>query len=155
MYASQRLSRGRTNEAWDGYDDTGGQTIGVAAITVNLLERTNSNSSIFTLAADELTIDADGTYAFWFRGSSTSSNGTRSTSRWFLEEDPGGGFVEVPGTRFFTYDRNLGSGDDTGAASCILQVTAGNIYRLRAIRDSGSDNTIIADGSGLSVVKLF
>ena len=48
-------------ETWDGYDSAGLQTVTTTAITTNLdTERTNSNSDVFSLASDILTVSRKG-----------------------------------------------------------------------------------------------
>lgn len=146
------------NDVISTYDNAGGQTF-TGTITINLdTVKANTNSSIFSLATDVITVNANGSYAFSYDctlGINTGSN-ARSQCQTFLEVDTGGGFVEVDGSRAATYNRNLAQGQNTSSMSNLtLSVAAGDQFRLRATRISGSSTIVtIADGSRLSVMRV-
>ena len=53
------------------------------------------------------------------------------------------------------YNRSTASGENTGTASVILSVGAGDKFRIRVARLAGTDTIrTIADGSGLMIVDL-
>jgi len=148
--------------AFDCYDNTGGQAISATPITLNLdTTRFDSGSGAFTLTADELTVANADVYEITFRVSTVTGNlDTRASNAFFLERDTGGGFVEVDGSRAFTYTRwtvpGFG-GHGTGSVTIVLDLGAGDILRVRvvelAVSIAGNVTTMV-DGSGLSVMAL-
>jgi collagen type VII alpha len=149
---------GTASEVIDVYDNAGGQTFTTTPITVNLdTTRYNSNGSIFTLSNDEITVNTDIRALIIFRVSIGIGSGTaRSTSTAYIERDTGSGFSEVDGSRIFMYNRTLDNGDQTGTGQLVLDVSSGDKFRIRAVRNTGSDTLeTIADGSGLTITDLM
>lgn len=147
------------NDAIDVYDNTGGDTFTGTAITVNLdTVRKNTDSSLYSLASDEVTIASTGVYLVNFRIGTDGQTGTaRSIARGWIELDPAtGSFAEIDGTRVYMYCRQVDRGEGTGSASLVLDVTAANSkLRLRVIREAGADTLqTITDGSNLTIVRL-
>ena len=146
---------------WDGYDATGGLTVSTSNVTVPIdTERVNTHPDIFVfdgIAANNVQINASGTYEFEYSVSIDASTTTRSTCRIFLRRSVDGGvaFSEVVGGRCFTYNRTSAAGEDTGSAKVIVEdVQAGYVFGLRAIRIAGGDCVTIANGSRLTIKKL-
>jgi hypothetical protein len=138
---------------FDAYDNAGGDAMG-SGVTVNLdTIRKNSSAGVFSLSSDVLTINADGTYTFQYRVSGTLSSGTRGAFRAYLEEDAGTGFAEVDGSRAYAYGRITTYPEGTAVGFVTLDVASGSAYRLRALDEAATFNTV-ADGSGLVVIKL-
>lgn len=89
---------------YDAYDSTGAQTINGSAATVNInTERTNSDSSMFSLASDVLTVSLIGGGTIDMSYRSTIGNTGTDDFGWelFVEQAPAstGVFAEVTGTR--------------------------------------------------------
>ena len=136
------------------FDTTGGQTFSTSAITLNLDTTTASNGSAISLASDEFTISTAGDYLFKLDVSTKcESTSGRSVAMAFIERQPSGGaYAEVDGTRAFMYNRNSTAGDQTGSVGIVLSVSANDKYRVRLIRDAGTDTLeTIADGSRLVI----
>ena len=144
-----------TPSLYDVYDTTGGQTFTSGTITINL-DTERYNNGTFSLVSDEVTVNTDMTAVITFRVSTTVSTGSaRSTSYAWLEEDSGSGFVEVPGTRIFMYNRLLNNGHQTATCVLIMDITSGYSYRIRCARLYGTDTlTTIADGSSLTIQEI-
>ena len=149
-------------EAINVYDNTGGQSFTTTPVTVNLdTTKTNTDAAHYSLATDEVTVKKAGTYKFEYEVALELLAGSNddASSRIHLDEDSGGGFGEVDGSRAFGSHSNIESGDtpdhDTPSGSIVLVVAANNKYRLRAVRHSG-DGTLstVADGSRLTVTRL-
>lgn len=140
-------------EVFDAFDNTGGDNISTG-ITVNLdTERKNSDPTVFDLASDVLTINQSGTYTFQFRVGATLTAGTRGAIRAFMEEDTGGGFTEIEGTRAYAYGRITTYPEATAVGFFTMDVASGSAYRVRSLVESGTFSTV-ADGSSLVVTKV-
>jgi hypothetical protein len=147
----------RASEAVDVYDNAGGQTFTTGTITLNLdTTRINTDTSVYNLSGDVLTVNSAIRGLIQFRVSTDVSSGTaRSISYAWLERDTGSGYSEVDGSRVYMYNRSTASGENTGTASLILSVSAGDKFRIRVARLAGSDTIrTIADASGLMIVDL-
>ena len=89
---------------YDAYDSTGAQTINGTAATVNInTERTNSDSGMFSLASDVLTVSLIGGGTIDLSYRSVIGNTGSGDFGWelFVEQAPAstGVFAEVTGTR--------------------------------------------------------
>jgi len=148
------------NYVFDCYDSTGGQTFTTTPVTINLdTERINTDSTIFVLNTDDsVTINTDGLFLFIARVSTDISSGTtRSTSRIWLEVSNNGGstWISIPGTYAYMYNRTVNVADDTGIINCVLNVSSGDRFRIRAERVDGSSTiTTQSEGTGLTVCSL-
>lgn len=147
-----------TNEGYDVYDNAGGQTFTTGTITVNLdtVRTDTTGGAEFSLSGDEVTVNNTGTYLVIFRVSFDQPSGnSRAVAGIFLERDTGSGFAEVDGFRAFTYVRNSAEGENTSNVQGILQVTSGDKFRIRALRQAGTSTIrTIADGTGLTLAEL-
>jgi hypothetical protein len=142
---------------FDVYDNTGGQTFTTGTITVNLdTVRTDTSGSVFSLAADEVTVSTTATFLVMMRVSFDQPSGnSKSNARIFLERDSGAGFTEVDGFQAFTYVRNNAEGENTANAQGLLEVTSGDKFRIRAFREGGSSTIrTLADATGLTLLEL-
>jgi len=83
---------------FDGYDNTGAQSITGADATLNIdTARVNGDSDVFALASDVLTITDTGTYLFLARV--TVGNGGDNEIEAWLEKCPSGGaYAKIDGT---------------------------------------------------------
>jgi hypothetical protein len=138
------------------YDNLGGQTF-TGTITVNLDSvKKNTNSSIYSLAADVVTVNQDGTFMFMYDCGLDLNSGTTTESSSFLEEDSGSGFVEVDGSRAYAHHRSSNQATITSSVGIAFDVTAGDQFRLRAQRVDGSGTLItLADSSRLSIMRIL
>jgi hypothetical protein len=145
---------------WDGYDNTGGTTVGASNVTVAIdTERVNTHPDVFVFDGTEpnhVQINMPGTYEFEYSVTLDASTTTRSSCRiWLRRLNPGASFGEVTGSRSFTYNRTTAAGEDTGNAKIILEnIVAGTVFGLRAIRIAGGNCVTVADGSRLTIRKL-
>jgi hypothetical protein len=141
--------------AYDVYDNAGGQSPGASIATVNLDTVRQSNSN-YSLATDEITVNSDGLYEVTFTGSADDTNGTRSTTAWFLEDNSGGAFTEVDGSRCFTYQRTTADGENSCSRTVILNLNTNNVIRLRMdVLDNNAGVTTLADGSSITIKKFI
>lgn len=136
---------------FDAYDNAGGQAVNGSAITLNIdtIRRNNAN---YTLSSDEITINSDGTYEIRYEGTVVNATGTIGDTRFYLEVDTGGGFALEDGSECRAYNR-----DTTNAGTCgrsvVMDLTNGDIVRIRAIAGSGTGTTL-ADSSSITISKL-
>lgn len=144
---------GRIRQAIDVYDNAGGQTFTTGTVHLNLdTTRINTDTTFFSLANDNVTINSNGTYEVTYRVSTDISSGAaRSTSKAWIAKNG----VEVDGSRVYMYNRVNGNGANTGSATMLLQLTAGDVINVYVNRVGGTDTlTTIADGSGLTITQL-
>lgn len=143
---------------FNAYDAAGGNSVSSTLTTLNVdTERVNTHPDIFVLAADEVQINASGTYVFEYNASYDVSVATRTSARTLMErEAPGGAFTAIPGTLSFGYHRQTTNGEDTHSAKFILDdVSAGDKFRIGGIILAGAAAiTQIADGTSLTIRKL-
>lgn len=133
-------------DQFDVYDNVGLQTFTSGAITVNLdTIRKDTGRGVFSLASDQVTINVTGTYVFTYR---LSIKATESSSRGFLEKNS----VEVDGTSAYTNHQKDATRYNTVTMVAIIDVVAGDVFRLRAVRESGSTTQkTVADGCSLTI----
>ncbi|MCA9385641.1 hypothetical protein KC717_03260 [Candidatus Dojkabacteria bacterium] len=139
---------------FDVYDNTGGQNF-TTAITINLdtIRRDQAN---YSLAADVITVNSDGTYNITYTCSSTATQNNRTGSSCWIERDTGGGFTEVDGSRCYAYHRVTATGDDSCTRSIIEDLSAGDDFRLRTEQfTGGAVLSTLADGSSMTFQKLI
>lgn len=142
-----------TADVFEAYDNTGGQTFTNTAVTLNLdTERTNTNTSIFSLSDDVLTINATDAFIFVYRMTAGITVGTRKQGIVYLEQNSGS-WVEVDGSRASGYART-GTEYGTAAGFCAVSVTSGDTFRLRVTGVDTDTNTTQADKSGLMVYRI-
>lgn len=107
----------------------------------------NSDGAVFSLATNEVTVNKTAhfqvTAECYFNNTSTSRS---EYSKW-LEKDSGGGYAEVPGTRFATYQRGYDSGH-SASMTTIISVASGDKFRLRVQRTDGGATTGYQDANG-------
>ena len=104
-------------------------------ITVEFQELVRQDTP-FAYSAGEITINQTG----WFRVTvdlTAQSNATRSSIAGRLEVNTGAGFNVVAGTEFGTYART-GQTYDTTGFTILLNVTSGDIIRVRAAEGAGT-----------------
>jgi hypothetical protein len=137
--------------AW--YDSVGGGSF-AAAITVPMAtERHNSAPEIYNMSSGILTVAEAGLYFFSFAVGVSHAGSTEMIFNIILEQDPDTGiFTEVPGTTTYT---TFLTGFGTGFNTALLRVGIDYRYRLRVSSLVGGSNSLIANGSHLSVFRLF
>lgn len=144
------------NKFFDAYDAVGGVSINSLTTVSFATERQNPDPDIFELAGGEVTINLSDKFMFIYRVSVDNVNGSnRSDFISYIERDSGSGWSEVPGTRGHGYNRQASEGMSTVTVACVLDVENGDKYRVRAFRDSGSDDLeTIADGSSITIFSI-
>lgn len=140
------------------YDHAGGQSfqLGTGPHLLNLdTEKLNSAPEFYAMVSDILTIAEAGLYLFSFQFMA-STNGNAVSHVW-LEEDPDTGVfaVALPATAYFPTPASI-NGISTVTVTSLIQVGIDYRYRIRFEQSHGSTPaTTVADGSKLSVVRLF
>lgn len=139
------------------YDTTGGQTFTGTLAPVNLdTTAKNMSTTLYSLAADVITVAVAGTYKIEYQVSlDISASNSRSACETALQIDTGGGFGDVAGTLAYTYNRLLAVAENTAAASIVIDVGAGDQFQLRATRIAGGATiSTRADGTRLTITRL-
>jgi hypothetical protein len=147
---------------WDGYDTTGGTTVGVTTAVVTIdTERVNTHPNIFVhdgISANAVQINMSGVYEFDYSVSIDSTDATlRSSCRTGIQRSTDGGtvFTGLTSSSSYTYNRLTAAGKATASAKVILEeVAPGTLFRVTAIRFGGVNCTTIADASRFTIRKL-
>lgn len=138
---------------FDAYDSSGGLTLTTSWQDVPF-DVVRKNSGEFSLTSDtELTIPFTSTYHLTVRVSTNITSGTnRSDSKIRLVKDTGSGYIEVPGSIAFIYNRMLDKGTGTANITILDDFADGDKIKVQVARDSGSDTIeTLANGSSLSL----
>ena len=127
------------------YQSTGGITaIAATAVTLNLSStQTNSNATVFALAANELTVNKTATFKITTDSYINNSSTARCEYSLWLEKDG----VEVAGTRHASYQRGYDSGQSQSMTT-IIDITSGEVLRIRIQRTDGTGTTGYQDDNG-------
>ena len=130
------------------YLSTGGLTSQAAIERTLVLNEThvNSNTSVFSLSSNQITINKDGDFKFsvdcYFNNSSTS----RTEYSIWIEQNG----TEVNGTRAGIYQRGYDIGQ-TSSINAILSVSSGDVIQIQVNRTSGTASNGYQDANGTRV----
>lgn len=143
-----RSVRASSTQVFNAYDSSGNQNFtGTTTININA---TRIADSIYTLNSDQVSVDADGTYEVEGRVTLKSSGGNRTQADSWLELNS----TEIPGTRGTQYLRQNAYGA-TASLKAIIDLTSGDVLRLRAQRVTGSGTLrVVANASSLIIKKV-
>ena len=131
---------------------TGGVTgVAATATTLVLNAADSGNSAEFTLLSSEITVAHTGRFLITADCHFNTGGSSRSEFSKWLEVDSGSGFTEVPFTRFATYQRGYDSGT-SGSMTRHLDVTTGDVFRLRVQRTDGGATTGYQDNNGTRLI---
>ncbi len=155
-FTSVHCGEVKTDRIYDIYDSAGGQTITASAITIALnTVRSLSDTYSFNNSSGELEFITANQCWVSYRVSADDTSNSRSVTRCFMEIDTGSGFSEVAGSRTYLYNRTTTAGENSAHAMMLIDADAGDKVRVRASRETGSNNITIADGSSLSIFPVF
>ena len=117
-----------------------------------------SPAAVFSLntTTGELAINKTGIFKIDYRATADTNDGTRRTTETLLEIDTGSGFAEISASlgssRAYSYNRNNASGENTASAQAILNVTTGDVIRIRIRRSNGTGIVqTVPSGTSISV----
>ena len=135
------------------YLSTGGVTAVAAAETTLVLneESKNSDSSIFYLSSNTITVNKTSTYLIIGECYFNTGGSSRSEYTIWLEQNN----VDVNGTRSGIYERGYDSGS-TGCFSIIIPVIDGDVFKMQIQRTDGGATTGYQDnyGTRLSFIEI-
>jgi hypothetical protein len=144
-------------QAFDGYDNTGGVTLSTTATVLNIDTERKSDDA-YTLAADVVTINQTGTYQIVARITVTPTDGNDKNTeliRLIGQNDVGAGFVNIDGAICEESIRNHANENGSCTITWIQDYTAGDDIRLQhQISGVGVTGTTVADGSGIIITML-
>ena len=109
----------------------------------------NSNTSVFSLASDIVTVNKTGTYLITYDVVTDCTSGsarTESQAELFVND------VNDANTFSGMYNRLAGQGLSTGTATCIKDLTSGDNLRIKALK-TGSD-TVASIINRLTIMEL-
>ena len=111
--------------------------------------RYNSNGSIFSESAGEVTMTTTGIHRFHADVTTKiTSGGSRSDCEIELQRKPSGGsFSQVAGSTAITYNRTSGRGEQTSSIDILYNVTSGDAYRVVVKRQGGTDTIVVQGGA--------
>lgn len=135
---------------------TGGSDTSVttAFTAVNLGNQVVASGFTHTPGSPDVTVDFTGIYEIeYYINADNNASNTRSESEARLEIDTGGGYVAVPDTQSGMYHRNTAQNRNTGSASTITLLNAGDQIRLVHRMESGSGvGRSLGFGTGLKII---
>ena len=131
---------------------TGGATGIAGTATVLVLDRTkvNSNTSVFSLSSNELTVNKAGNYLIVANTSLVDPGTERTEYDFWLQVDTGSGFGNVTGAKALIYSRAYSTGS-SGTVSIILPMAAGDKLRLQVLRSTGA-GTVSQENNSTSLI---
>jgi hypothetical protein len=124
------------------YDGTGGQSLSVSAVTVNLDTEVESGDR-YALASDVVTFQADGFYRVTANAVidiTNTSGGSDSEVRVWLEEDTGSGFAAIPDAFATQHEFEINAGGCSLSIALMRSFANGDQLRFRAQRANGTTN---------------
>lgn len=125
-----------TSSVFYAYDTTGGQSIAGTEITVNI-DTTVVSDSIYSLAADEVTVSEAGLYKITAKVGTDDTNttgGARAVNEIRIQNNA----ADIAGAVNYCYHRETTS--NTCEISILSTLSASDVIRVRAIRINGSTN---------------
>ena len=139
-----------SSPAISSYDSTCGQMFKTTAKTNNL-DATHVNDPIYSLVGGEITVNQTGRFSKSYDCTlvANASNSRSQADAW-LER----GAILVPGTSRTMYLRRASFGASC-SASIILDITSGEVFRVRAVRTLGSATCLaVSGGTALTIKRL-
>lgn len=127
-----------------------GITNTVVTLTVNAVG-IESDGAVFDLTTSIVTVSKTAVFKIEADMYINSSANARSEYTTWLEQNTGGGYTEIPGTRAANYARGYDSGD-TSSITTIVAVTSGDLFRLRCQRTDGGGTSGYQDNNGTRLV---
>ena len=112
-------------------------------VLFNTSVRTNG---IYSYSSGAVTVNQDGWYAIQFDTSAIGTSNSRRTAEWRLQVNA----VDVAGSYAYSYHRSSTSGNTTASSVVQIQLTSGDILRVRGRSASGTITTI-ANGCRLNI----
>lgn len=137
------------------YDSTGGQTFTTTPINHNT-PNVAYTSGDFTVGVNSVTFLEAGLYQITVDVSTDIQSGNvRSTSQAYVQSDTGSGFITIPGTTGFMYNRTLNAAANSCSISFTRDIQANEVLRVQLVRFTGSDTlTTLANGFRFNAIKL-
>ncbi len=122
---------------YQGADTVGGTTVAGTYVTLPLVDQISDTG--FSNSSGEVTIATADRYEFHVDVTIDETSGGRTTSNCKLQRDGGTGtWVDVPGAQRRMYHRQPSDGETSASINMVLQVVAGEVFRLQGVRVSGS-----------------
>jgi archaellum component FlaF (FlaF/FlaG flagellin family) len=103
----------------------------------------NSNSSIFNLAANTVTVNKTGNFEINVNVYLNNSSTSRSEFSMWIEKNG----TEIAGTRFASYQRGYDSGMSSGV-NFMVAVTSGDTFTIQCQRTDGATTAGYQDANG-------
>jgi len=102
----------------------------------------------------EITFTVSGWYLVLYYCGTTGGGRADSMSR--LQQDLGSGYVDIPGTDLFMYNRLASIGKNSAAATIVRPFSTGDKIKIIAKKNAGSGNIFtVANGVGISIVQII
>ncbi len=143
-----------TNRILDYYDSSGNTIVTNGSPVLFDTIRSGSDSIFFNVSSGEVSINGDGTY--WIQAdisTQLSSGSSRTSSYARLQKNTGSGWVNVPGTICYMYNRTNNSDENTGSFQALLELNQGDQLRCWAERDSGSSIVVTIPNASRMTIR--
>ena len=142
---------------YDSFASTEQDLSGSTYITVDFdTNRQNSDTAVFSESAGEVTIAKAGVYMLSYEVTLGNKSSSRTEGLIRMSRKPSGGsYSEIAGSLSATYNRNSSTDVTTGSASVMFTVTAGDVFKVEAKRNSGSGGLVVfANGCRFNIMAL-
>lgn len=121
---------------------------GFVPITWNVEDRKDTDVYGHTTGSSDISFLEAGNYKIILEVSTYMNSGSsRSSSQVRLTADTGSGFIEIPNTESYMYNRNADNGYDSCTVTKYYTASAGTILRAEVRRVSGSGTILTQPGS--------
>jgi len=142
---------------YDSFASTEQDLSGSTYVTVDFdTNRQNSDTAVFSESAGEVTIAKAGVYMLSYEVTLGNKSSSRTEGLIRMSRKPSGGsYSEIAGSLSATYNRNSSTDVTTGSASVMFTVTAGDVFKVEAKRNSGSGGLVVfANGCRFNIMAL-
>jgi len=113
------------------------------------------SGGLYTHTLSDIVINFDGVYKIEYSVSLDRTAGGRSIGVARVMKDSGGGFLFVPGSQSFTYNRTTTSGEGTANKSVTRRFVGGDIIKIEfGIHQGGGSLETIADASNITITRV-
>ena len=119
------------------HNNTTTQVLSTLFVTLRVGTNTIADP-IYSNSNGSITINSSGRFKITYDVSADATSSTRSSSEARLQVNG----VDVPGTTSFGYHRRTSEGKTTGSATTIVNITSGDVVRVRIRKNSGGVVTV-------------
>lgn len=135
------------------HNSTGGQVVSSSPTTISIdTQAPVSDTNQYLIASGEIEILYSDKCDIIYSITLENNSSTRTNTKTVLEINKGSGFEKILGSEIFTYERTQNADKQTGTKRVLVDVNKGDIIRIRAQINEGSNNIVLAEGCSISII---